>query len=146
MKSFRTLQSLIAIGFTVLTGPIAFADHPNAGNVTLSSLIEEALKNNIEIKEAEKQYEASTASRKQAIAPYLPEVGVEGGYQNSKFDDESSSGSFGYGTARINLYRGGKDQAQLNARNEEKKFQKLKLEKTKAQIEREISRKYYELL
>lgn len=126
MRFLRILPSFIAIGFIILVGPVVHADHPNAGSVTLSSLMEEAIKNNIEIKESEKQYEASFASRKQAIAPYLPEVGVEGGYQNSKFDAETSSGSFGYGRATINLYRGGKDQAELNARSEEEKLQKIR--------------------
>ncbi|MGE4108438.1 MAG: TolC family protein [Bacteriovoracia bacterium] len=146
MGTLKTLQTLMVIGISALAASPALADHPNAGNVTLSSLIEEAFKNNIEIKEVEKEYEASTASRKQAISPYFPEIAVEGGYQNGKFDNESSSGSFGYGAARINLYNGGKDQAQVSIRSEEEKFQKLKLEKTKSQIEREISRKYYELL
>lgn len=146
MEFLRTLPTLIAIGMITSAEPIAFADHPNAGNVALSALIEVALKNNIEIKESEKQYEASLALRRQAISPYLPEVSVEGGYQNSKFDTESSNGSFAYGRATINLYRGGKDQAELNARSEEEKFQNIKFEKTKAQVEREVSKKYYELL
>ena len=146
MGSSKTLRSVVRIGIFTLAAFPALADHPNAGNVTLSALIVEALKNNIEIKEVEKQYEASVASRKQAIAAYFPEVSIEGGYQKEKFDSESSSGTFGYGMARINLYNGGRDQAHLSIRSEEEKFIKLKMEKAKSKIEREISRKYYELL
>ncbi len=144
MVKLKALLYIIFISFVV--GSIAYAHHPNEGDVTLSTLIEGALKNNIEIKEAEKQFEMSTSSRKQAVSPYFPEVGVEGGYQTSRFENDTSSGSFAYGVAKINLYHGGKDQAQLSIKNEEEDFQKIRLEKTKAHIEREVSRKYYELL
>lgn len=146
MGILRRTINFTATALFLSFGTQALADHPNAGDITLPSLIKEAYSNNLEIKEAEKQLEASTALRKQAIAPYLPEVGVEGGYQDTKFDNERSNGSFGYGTARINLYKGGKDKATLDAREEEERFQKLRYEKTKPQMEREISKKYYELL
>ena len=140
------LLSWIAVIVTIVAGPSAFADHPNSGNVTLSSLIEEALINNLEIKEVQKKYEESLASRKQAFSVYFPTVGFEGGYQSSQIDSAPSSGTFGYARAAINLYRGGKDQAEWDVRIEEEKFQKLKLEKTKVQLEREVSKIFYELL
>lgn len=146
MEFLKPLRIVMAIGSSIFFGSFSFADHPNEGSGALASLIEEALKNNLEIQEAEKQYESSLASRKQAAAPYLPELSVEGGYQDSKIDGETSSGSFGYGRAAINLYRGGKDQANLSARSEEEKFQRFRFEKSKVQIEREVSKKYYELL
>ncbi len=146
MKLLKSLLLVRAFGISFLATPISFADHPNEGSGALMSLIEEALRNNIEIKEAEKQYEASLASRKQAFASYLPELSLEGGYQSSNSDGETSRGSFGYGRAAINLYRGGKDQAHMDARSEEEKFQKMRYEKSKVQIEHEVSKKYYELL
>lgn len=137
---------IMLFGLLITVGSSAFATHPNPGDVILSSLVSEALKSNLEIREAERQASASQASRKQAISPYLPEVSLEGGYQSSRFDNETSDGSFGYGKANLNLYRGGKDQATYQSRVLDENFQKLRLQKTKARIERSVSKLYYELL
>lgn len=139
------LTIVIVIGFA-LDCSLAIADHANAGNVMLSSLIDEAQKNNIEIKEAEKQYEASIFLRNKANSPFLPSLSIEGGYHDGRYDNEFSRGIFLYGQAKYNIYHGGKDKIELNLQDEESQFLKFKIEKIKARVDREVSRKYYELL
>ncbi len=124
----------------------AYADHPNEGNVTLSSLLKEAQENSLEIKEAQKQSESTSALRRQAISGYLPHVSIDGGSQTTQYDDEKSNGVFAHLNGTVNLYRGGKDKANQEIQSAEEDFQKVRAEKTKARIIREVSAKYYELL
>jgi outer membrane protein TolC len=126
--------------------PVSYAHHPNEGDWTLPSLLEDAFKNNLEIKEAEQQQEVSSALRKQAVSAYLPHLSLDGGAQSNRFDSEQSSGVFGHVSANINLYRGGRDKINQEVLSAEESFQKFRYQKTRARIQREVSKKYYELL
>lgn len=145
LSLFRTELALITLVLGSVSVP-SFAHHPNEGNLTLSVLLDEAEKNSIEIKEARSQYESASAGRRQTISAFLPQVSIDGGYQDIRLDGQQTNGTQIYGFATLNLYRGRKDSLQRRSAAQEENFQRIRAEKIKAKIEREVSKKFYELL
>src|SRR5574343_360514 len=117
----------------------ALADHPNEGALTLDDLVAEALANNHEIKDCEnklKSFESFTQSKK---GVFFPEVSVEGEPLEIKLYNYEVSGSTLYGNAEWNLYRGGKDQANLEKAKIGSEFSHEQLEQSKVRVRRDVT-------
>jgi len=138
--------TLVLAGVLGLTAPSSLADHPNQGSATLKNLVEQALGANPQIREAEQSYKAAQRQAQSTWAPYLPQISLEGGQQQLRLDSQTDSGSFGYGLAQWNLYRGGQDQARREQLLIDEEFFRTQLEQAKARVEREVSRLFSQLL
>jgi outer membrane protein TolC len=138
--------SWIGFCFILVFTSISFADHPNEGALTLEELQTRAQHQNRTILASE---QASISSEKLAQSQkgaFLPEISLEGGPMSTRLDDEKNSGTAVYGKAEWNLYRGGRDQAELRKSEIERDLEKRKLEGLKSQVAREVSKLYYEML
>jgi outer membrane protein TolC len=93
---------------------------PPANTVTLDALEREALERRPEGREAAAAVAIATNSRQRAQAAYLPQVGVQAGYElnGAHLHTETSSWAVGV-QVRINLFRGLGDQARVGAAREE---------------------------
>ncbi len=124
----------------------SFADHPKMGDIPLSALLDEGLKNSFVLKESEQQLKEAQARLRSARSVYFPQLSIDGGVQSNRFDDTESEGGFVHGTAHLNLYRGGRDEAQAKIQLEESRLALISHQKLQEDIERKISKLYYELL
>lgn len=130
----------------LLGGYNAYADHPNEGQVSLKDLISEATANNLEIKASSQKLESTRQEIKAANGAFYPELSVEGGPLVTKYDSDKNSGTTLYGKAEWNIYRGGRDGAVKERKGIESDLAEKQVIQTKARIEREIARIYYQLL
>lgn len=146
MSQLLKFRQLICFGFLVLSGVTTFADHPNQGSLTLEELIQEAEKQNLEIKEAESKLNSSNLEAKSKYGPMMPQLSIEGGPLTTSFENQKNSGTTLYGKAEWNIYRGGKDSGELEKSKIVSQLEQRRLEFVRAKINREISRVYYELL
>lgn len=141
------LAGCILTTFSILSfGTSVFANHPNEGSLGLEELIKEAGAQNQEIKAAKLKMDSARAMEKVGRASYFPEVSVEGGYLTTKFETERNSGSPVYGKLEWNLYRGGRDQALSEIRGVESDLANKQYSLSRARVEREVARLYYEML
>lgn len=125
-----------------LSGGFAYADHPNEGALTLSSLIQEALSNNLDIKMSEKVLGTANAQ----TLNLFPSLSLEGGPQASKYNLEKNSGVSLYGKLQWNLFRGGRDFAERSLLEVKYKLAKAELESAKSKVARDAAKLYYEML
>lgn len=140
-SKFIVMASLI---FAVKNG---YADHPNEGSMTLEALIQEALANNPELEEvSQNKIAAKFSERAEKGAAFSPELSLEGGPLSNKYDSEKSSGTTVYGKAEWNLYKGGKDRANIQKARLGTMLSEKQALATSARIEREVARVYYEML
>ena len=146
MSQHLKFLHLILIGCSILSGNIAFADHPNQGSLTLEQLLNEAADQNLEIQEAQAQYKSSLLEKSSKSGPLMPQLSIEGGPITTSFESEKNSGTALYGKAEWNIYRGGKDSSELGKSKIVSELEQKRLEAVKAKISREISRVYFELL
>lgn len=140
------MNRILSLILTLILSSVTYADHPNEGPLTLEEITQRALAKNRDVKSAEQAYSAATFEEGRAKGAFLPEVSLEGGPLTAKFDDESNSGTAVYGKAEWNLYRGGRDSAEIQKARIEQDLQKKKLELAKARVARESARLYYEML
>ena len=146
MSQHLNFLHLILIGCSILSGNVAFADHPNQGSLTLEQLLNEAADQNLEIQEAQAQYKSSLLEKSSKSGPLMPQLSIEGGPITTSFESEKNSGTALYGKAEWNIYRGGNDSSELGKSKIVSELEQKRLEAVKAKISREISRVYFELL
>lgn len=143
-----TLNALIS-GWSIVVffvGVIAFADHSNEGTQTLDALIKEAEANNLELKKIEQMVKSLEWEGYAKRGRFFPAFSIEGGQLFAKYDEEKSSGSFLFGKAEWNLYRGGLDDAQIQKTQLSLDLERKRLQFAKTKIRNEVSKHYYELL
>jgi outer membrane protein TolC len=125
-------------------------------SLTLKQALGLAAQNNRELQIAALTLERSRSALQQAQAALLPTLGVNGeirqvGDQERPgdviFDPESASSTFLSGTveANYNLFTFGKRSAQINAAQEEIKFEQLELARIRQQTKLDVSSAYYDL-
>lgn len=124
----------------------AFADHSNEGSQTLDALIKQAEANNLEFKKIEQIIKSLEWEAFAKRGKFFPVLSLEGGQLFSKREEDKSSGSFLFGKAEWNLYRGGIDEAQIQKAQLSLDLEKRKLQNAKIKIRNEVSKHYYELL
>jgi outer membrane protein TolC len=80
---------------------------------------DEALKQRPDVQSARLHVELATAKISEARSSFFPQVGMQAGWEGNGASWTSRSGSWMVGaSARINLFRGRSDQAQLGAAND----------------------------
>lgn len=141
----REFKFFIYLFFLFAVHRTALADHPNEGKVAVSQLVEEAEKNNFEIKQNEENLSALKAKLNSQYGQFAPKISVEGGPQSTKFDEEKSNATALYGKAEWNLYNGGSDKSLIDLSVIEIKIQEKRLKSLKNKIKNEISKIYFEL-
>lgn len=124
-------------------GALSVAWASQARKLTLPELIQEATARHARIQEVKNLAEAASHRSAQAFSPFLPELGVEGGWERWQ---TNASGNFGYVYGRYNLFRGWQDRIQLDLRESEESLARLEFERTRNWVEREVSAHYYQLL
>lgn len=135
---------VVLLGFFL--GETVHADHPNEGSLSLQDLVQEALAQNKELKASTHRLDAANSEMSAARGAYFPELSIEGGPLETKFDSEKNSGTAVYGKAEWNLYRGGRDKATSDIRGLEAELAEKQISQARARVEREIGRLYYEML
>ena len=138
--------SQITLAVFLFAGIDAYAHHPNEGSLTLEMLVQEALAHNPEIQEVAQNKTAAKYLEKAEKGAYLPEVSIEGGPLSNRYDSEKSSGTTVYGKAGFNLYKGGKDSANIEKARLRVTLSDKQALSTAARIERDVARVYYEML
>jgi outer membrane protein TolC len=125
-------------------------------SLSLKQALELAEQNNPELQVAALILERSRSALQQAQAALLPTLGINGeltqvGDQERPgdviFEPESDSPTFLSGTveANYNLFTFGKRSAQINAAQEQVKFEQLELERIRQQTRLDVSNAYYDL-
>jgi outer membrane protein TolC len=125
-------------------------------SLSLKQALELAEQNNPELQVAALILERSRSALQQAQAALLPTLGINGeltqvGDQERPgdviFEPESDSPTFLSGTveANYNLFTFGKRSAQINAAQEQIKFEQLELERIRQQTRLDVSSAYYDL-
>ena len=141
----KGIQICILLLFVFLTN-VGIAHHPNEGAYTLDKLISEALTNSRDIQMAKIHQEIVQSELSAQKSSFFPRISIEGGPQTARFDENKNSGTAIYGKAEWNLYNGGKDKANTEKTNIEKSIAEIQTEFTKANIKREVSKIYFEML
>ena len=104
---------------------------PVAAPSDLAAMQDEAVKQRPDVTAARLQVELAGAKASEARAAFLPQVGVEAGWEGNGDTWTSRSSSWIVGaSARINLFRGRSDQARLGAANDVLVARKQELAKT----------------
>lgn len=135
---------IVLLGF--FFGKNVHADHPNEGSLGLQDLVQEALAQNHELKALTHRLDAAKSEMSAARGAYFPELSIEGGPLETKFDSEKNSGTAVYGKAEWNLYRGGRDKATSDIKGLDVELAEKQIRQNRARIEREIGRLFYEML
>ena len=113
---------------------LAPAAPPAAPATDLAALQAEALTQRPDVTSARLQVELAGAQIGQARSAFLPQVGVQGGWEGNGDAWTSRSSSWIVGaSARINLFRGRADQARLGAANDALVARTQELAKTETQ-------------
>lgn len=143
------ISKKLSLGWSLvifLFGATVLADHSNEGTQTLEPLIKEAEANNLEFKKMEQMVKSLEWEGYAWRGRFFPAFSIEGGQLFAKHEDENASGSFLFGKAEWNLYRGGFDESQIQKSQLSLELEKKKLQFAKIKIRNEVSKHYYEML
>ena len=125
--------------FTLTLAPPAPAEGGAGQTVNLTAMQDEAMKQRPDITSARLQVEMAGARVSEARSSFLPQVGVQGGWEGNGDVWSSRSGSWIVGAnARINLFRGRSDQARLGAANDVLVTRKHELARTETSARVEV--------
>lgn len=123
----------------------SWGDHPNRGGVSLQVLIEEALSRSPMIQSSELEWKSAQTNYRAKFGDLGPEISLEGGPLGTRFDGDPQYGNAAYGLLEWNLYRGGRDFAELKEARQKLKVSSQKKSQTRAQVIREVTKKYLEM-
>lgn len=135
-----------AFSLSFFSPMVVLAHHPNEGKLELETLVEEALKNNLELKALEKVSEGARHEARSKWASFFPELSFEGGPLVTRWDGEKNSGVAAYGKLEWNLFRGGRDSAKLDLAAAQETYSQTLLSLSRGKLTREVARVYYEML
>lgn len=142
----KRLISALIISGSVIIGAVGRADHPNEGKAALEELTQEALANSLSIAESKSTLESAKAAEKAARGAFFPELSAVGASIANRLDEEKNSGTAIFGRAEWNVYRGGRDQAELSHAKALGDFAEKKSSVVQAEVARNVARLYYEML
>ena len=141
---------LSATGDIILTDEISNQSSLPASNNEFV-LVEQVYENRPEIKSIEKLIDLSESKKKQAVAGYLPEVGLIANYMYSNPDffngfEKKFSGSWNVGvTMRIPVLHWGESKQKIRTAKSERFINELKLNDTKEKIELQYRQAAYKI-
>lgn len=142
----KRLNSVLLFSSLIFTSGASFADHLNEGTAALEELTQEALAHSPEITEAKSIVESAKATEKSARGSFFPELSAVGASISNKLDQEKNSGTAVYGRAQWNLYRGGKDRADLSVAQSQSELAEKQAMLVQAGVARQVAQLYYGLL
>ena len=126
--------------FTLDRSALAATAPPSGGAAAdLAAMQDEALKQRPDVQSARLHVDLASAKVSEAKSSFLPQVGVQAGWEGNGVSWTSRAGSWMVGaSARINLFRGRSDQARLGAANDVLVARKHELAKTETNARVEI--------
>ncbi|ASD63526.1 TolC family protein [Bdellovibrio bacteriovorus] len=116
----------------------------NAQNLT--SLQQQLVSNNPELRASAARQQASQSQAKSQWSPFLPEISASAGYGKESTLHDKDDGYVGYLSGRWNLYRGGQDWKAKSVATQESRIADFDFEITSRRLHRELGEAYYEAL
>lgn len=112
----------------------------------LTSLQQQLVSNNPELRASTARQQASQNQAKSQWSPFLPELSASAGYGKEHTLHDKDDGYVGYLSGRWNLYRGGQDWKEKGIANQESRIADLDLEIISRKLHRELGEAYFEAL